>query len=60
MILHRDTDGKLKFWACRGEGKGCHRNTYRKNKAPCADCVKAHDETETLGELQARLARGDA
>lgn len=60
MILHKDTDGKLKFWACRGQGKGCARNKFRTTKAPCPDCVPAHDENETIGELQARLARGDA
>lgn len=60
MILHRDTDGKLKFWACRGEGRGCTRNKFRTSKAPCDDCVPAHNEHETIGELQRRLTRGDA
>lgn len=60
MIMHRDTDGKLKLWACRGAGKGCTRNRYRTRKVPCDDCVPAHDETETIGELQSRIERGDA
>lgn len=60
MIMHRDTDGELKLWACRGEGKGCSRNRFRQNKKPCADCVPAHDKTETIGQLTDRLARGDA
>lgn len=60
MIMARDTHGKLKLWACRGVGKGCTRNKYRASKAPCDDCVPAHDENETLGQLVERLARGDA
>lgn len=60
MILWRHTDGKLKLWACRGEGKGCVRNRFRRRSKPCDDCVPAHDEKETLGQLQARLRRGDA
>lgn len=60
LILHRDRDGKLKLWACRGAGKGCGRNRYRSRKAPCDDCVPAHDEEETVGELIERVARGDA
>lgn len=60
MILHRDVDGKLKLWACRGAGKGCKRNETRRNKAPCDDCLPAHDENETLGDLVKRLERGDA
>lgn len=60
MILHRDVDGKLKLWACRGVGKGCARNQFRTKKKPCDDCVPAHDDNETLEQLQARISRGDA
>jgi hypothetical protein len=59
-ILYRDTDGKLKLWACRGVGKGCTRNKYRTSAKPCDDCVLAHDENETLEQLYARVNRGDA
>ncbi len=59
MILYRDGDGKMKLWACRGAGKGCKRNRYRK-AVPCDDCVPAHDGNETIEQLQARIARGDA
>lgn len=60
FILHRDRDGKFKLWGCRGEGKGCNRNRYRTNKAPCDDCLPAHDENETLEQFSKRLERGDA
>lgn len=59
MILHRDIDGQMKLWACRGTGKGCKRNRFRKS-IPCEDCVPAHDGNETLEQLQGRIARGDA
>ena len=59
MILYRDADGELKLWACRGVGRGCKRNRFRKS-IPCEDCVPAHDENETLGELRDRVERGDA
>lgn len=49
----------FRMWACRGEGKGCARNKYRNAKKHCDDCVPARDE-ETLGELQKRIAAGDA
>jgi hypothetical protein len=60
LILHRGVDGQHKLWACRGAGKGCTRNKYRAAKAPCVDCVPAHDERETVGALLERLQRGDA
>lgn len=63
FILERvkpgNTDDCFKMWACRGEGRGCSRNRYRKQKKHCADCVMA-DEKETIGDLQRRLRRGDA
>jgi hypothetical protein len=58
LILARDADGKLKLWACRGEGKGCNRNRYRKSLKPCDDCMPTRDE-ETMADLVERLARGD-
>jgi hypothetical protein len=59
-ILAKDADGKFCLWACRGEGKGCARNKYRRQQTPCGDCVGPLDETMTLGEVQDRLQRGDA
>jgi len=47
------------LWACRGDGKGCKRNEYRKRDKHCDDCVLASPE-ETLEQLQARIDRGDA
>ena len=60
LIMHRDNDGKLKLWACRGGGKGCARNRYRKSRAPCEDCMGPLDEKLTLEQVQAKLATGDA
>lgn len=59
FIMARDQAGELRLYGCRGEGKGCARNTYRTSKAPCDDCLLAI-ESETLAEFQARLNRGDA
>lgn len=60
MILEKICEGNtpdcFKLWACRGEGKGCDRNKYRKAQKHCEDCVEAI-ESETLGELQERLQR---
>lgn len=61
MILWRDPkDQQLKLWACRGERKGCGRNKYRTSQRPCDECVPAHNKFETLGQLKARIERGDA
>ena len=60
FILSRDDRGEFRLWACRGEGKGCVRNQYRKQKAPCEDCYGPCDERMTIGELQERLTKGDA
>ena len=60
MILAKDENGKFALWACRGEGKGCPRNFYRKNKKPCEDCYGPLDENLTLAEVQEQLNRGDA
>lgn len=49
----------FEMWACRGAGRGCPRNKFRKAKKHCADCVHA-DKGETVGALQKRLRRGDA
>jgi hypothetical protein len=59
MILAKDSGGTFRLYACRGAGRGCPRNEYRTAKKPCEDCVLAI-ESETLGELQERLAKGDA
>ncbi len=50
----------FKFWACRGERRGCARNKYRSRKKHCEDCVPCENPNETLRELKARLDRGDA
>ncbi len=62
LILVKDAAAKHghRFVACRGEGKGCKRNKYREAKAGCEDCVRCDNEQETLGELEARLSKGDA
>lgn len=60
MILARDFSGAWALWACRGEGKGCPRNRYRKRAAPCADCVGPLPYYWTLGQVADHLARGDA
>jgi hypothetical protein len=60
MILHRNADGEFEVHACRGTGKGCKRNGYREKKTPCEDCWGPLDESMTLGEVQDRLAKGDA
>ena len=59
MILHRKRDGNFGLWACRGEGRGCKRNRYRKS-IPCDDCVGPLPEQETIEHLLDRLRRGDA
>lgn len=64
MILERVGPGNrpesFRMWACRGAGRGCPRNKFRKSAKHCEDCVPAHDESETLGDLHARIERGDA
>lgn len=60
FILAKDGRNNFKLHACRGVGKGCERNKFRKQMVPCQDCIPCDDETETLGELQARLKKGDA
>ncbi|MDE2101676.1 MAG: hypothetical protein KGL39_30800 [Patescibacteria group bacterium] len=55
-----NTPADFMFWACRGEGRGCHRNKFRSRQKHCDDCVIADNPKETLGELQKRINRGDA
>jgi hypothetical protein len=59
-ILAKDANGEFRLWACRGAGKGCERNRYRRQQAPCADCFGPLEETMTLGEVAERLKQGDA
>jgi hypothetical protein len=59
-ILAKDETGQFQLWACRGAGKGCARNKYRRQQKPCADCFGPLDETMTLGEVVDLLKRGDA
>lgn len=60
LILARDDKGTMRLWACRGEGKGCQRNQFRKRKAQCPDCIGPLDETLTMGQVVELVARGDA
>jgi hypothetical protein len=60
MILAKNGVGKFDLWACRGEGKGCPRNKFRKRKKPCEDCVGPLPEHLTIGEVHQMLKRGDA
>lgn len=63
FIMERIGPGRgaenFKLWACRGEGKGCNRNRFRKQKRHCEDCVATEDD-QTLGEIREKIARGDA
>lgn len=59
MILARDHAGIFHLWACRGNGKGCNRNRFRKS-VPCDDCFGPLPETMTIGEVVDKLDRGDA
>jgi hypothetical protein len=59
-ILAKDEAGEFQLWACRGTGKGCSRNKYRRQQKPCDDCFGPLDENLTLGEVQDRLRQGDA
>jgi hypothetical protein len=59
LILARDREQQLWLWACRGNGRGCQRNRYRKG-VPCEDCFGPLPEHLTLGEVEERLQRGDA
>lgn len=63
FILERVAPGRLpscfKMYACRGEGKGCKRNSFRDKKIHCDDCLETND-AQTLGEIQELIKRGDA
>jgi hypothetical protein len=59
-ILAKDEAGKFQLWACRGAGKGCERNRYRRAQKPCPDCYGPLDENLTLQQVVDRLKQGDA
>jgi hypothetical protein len=59
FVMERNDRGELEMWVCRGSGKGCSRNRYRSSKKHCEDCFRCSDE-ETLGQVRARLNRGDS
>jgi hypothetical protein len=59
-ILAKDAEGEFRLWACRGAGKGCSRNKYRRQQAPCEDCLGPLDEQLTLAQVQAMISQGDA
>lgn len=60
IILDRNSRGEIQGWACRGEGKGCKRNTNRAVQKPCVDCYGPLDPRMTMGEVLHRLRQGDA
>lgn len=60
LIMHRLGNGKLAMSACRGAGKGCNRNRYRKTKVPCEDCMGPLPEDMTMAQVLERLEKGDA
>ena len=59
-ILARDAAGDFRLWACRGAGKGCARNQFRRTQKPCEDCMGPLDENLTLGEVMEKLKQVDA
>lgn len=63
VIMEKVGEGRtpdcFKLWACRGAGKGCTRNKYRRRLVHCDDCVETSPH-ETLASLKARMDRGDA
>lgn len=60
LILNIEGDGSLALYACRGAGKGCPRNRFRKSKSKCEDCVGPLPTDMTLEQVQRRLASGEA
>lgn len=58
-IHHTDEPSSFQLWACRGEGRGCRRNSFRTHKKHCEDCVLARDD-ETIQQLMTRIQRADA
>jgi hypothetical protein len=53
------TPADFELWACRGEGRGCTRNKYRRRQKHCEDCLRC-DPQETIEKVMIRLARGHA
>lgn len=60
FLFKRRGEWKLAF--CRGKARGCEVvNLQEQSKrGPCSQCMVAEDENETLGDLVARMERGDA
>lgn len=58
--MHLGRTDLLQAWACRGVGKGCKRNTFRKTKKHCADCFGPLDPGLSLAQVKRMLDRGDA
>lgn len=54
LILEKDNSGNPVLYGCRGAGKGCSRNKFRKKTTHCDDCLLA-DPEETLEEFEKRL-----
>lgn len=63
LILEKIGPGKTpenyQLWVCRGAGRGCDRNKYRRSLIHCDDCYLP-DEADTIEEVVKKLARGDA
>jgi len=57
MIKERGTH---QMYACRGQGKGCKRNTYREKKTQCVDCIGPLDDSLTLEDVERMIKKGDA
>jgi len=60
LILNRERDESFALYACRGDGKGCNRNRYRKQLKPCDDCVGPLPHYWTVQQVADHIARGDA
>lgn len=60
FIMEKEANSPQGFvlWGCRGEGKGCKRNSYRNVKKHCENCILA-DESETIEQFQERLQKGE-
>jgi hypothetical protein len=61
FILFKRRNGQFRLAACRGLNKGCAKlRSDKVPKKPCPDCVPCEDPNETLGQVMARISRGDA
>lgn len=57
-VIHnnKNPDEEYHAFLCHGAGRGCKRNSFRKSKITCDDCIGPIDKFDSVQQMKDALA----